>query len=166
MTTIIYDPKTAMMYADSRAYNGTHRPIRSKSKLHRLKDGSIIGISTNCTGGDQLLLDWLAADCPASSKPDFKKDTLIALVVRPSGEIYYITENLAMTGPICAPYYVIGSGAEYAIGAMAVGASAKAAVAAAIENDIWSGGKIMSLPLERPNTDQHKTEVGEAGAAA
>lgn len=73
MTTIIDDPKTAMMSVDSRTYNGLHRPIGSKSKLHRLKGGSLIGISTNCTGGDQMLLNWLAADCPASSKPDLKK---------------------------------------------------------------------------------------------
>lgn len=147
MTTIIYDHATKALYADSRAYNGHRTPIGTKSKLHRLKDGGIIGISTNCVGGDQMLLDWLAADCPSDSKPDFKKDNLIALIVRPSSEVYLITENLSQTGPIEAPYHVIGSGAEYAIGAMAVGASPEQAVVAAIENDQWSGGHVTILHL-------------------
>lgn len=44
-----------------------------------------------------------------------------------------------------AKYLALGSGSEYAMGAMSMGATAEQAVAVAIEHDTGSGGEIMVL---------------------
>jgi hypothetical protein len=48
-----------------------------------------------------------------------------------------------------APYYAIGSGAAYAMGAMASGADAVSAVLAALRHDIGSGGTVHHLARRR-----------------
>lgn len=49
--------------------------------------------------------------------------------------------------PLDAPFHAVGSGAAYAIGAMAQGATAEEAVAIACRFDIYSGGRIRTLRL-------------------
>lgn len=48
MTTIAY--RDGMMAADSRAYAGNASPVGSKTKINRLKEGSLFACSTSKTG--------------------------------------------------------------------------------------------------------------------
>jgi ATP-dependent protease HslVU (ClpYQ) peptidase subunit len=68
------------------------------------------------------------------------------LVITPDLEVFDIDQNNG-TVQIIAPFYAVGSGAAYAIGAMEAGASAEQAVQAAI---VWCptvGGKVVVRKL-------------------
>jgi ATP-dependent protease HslVU (ClpYQ) peptidase subunit len=69
---------------------------------------------------------------------------LALLVVLANGHLYYIDEPLV---PLRyhRKFQAIGSGLEYATGAMAMGADAKEAVRVAIKFDSDSGGRIHTM---------------------
>ena len=46
------------------------------------------------------------------------------------------------------PYFAMGSGRDFALGAMAAGASAEEAVRAAIAHDVYSGGEVVTLRIQ------------------
>lgn len=146
MTTVAY--RDGVLAADSRAYSGDKVPIGTKAKIHRLEDGTIYGISTNNVGGDAVLRRWVEGGCLPADSGDLKPDSFELLVVRPSGEVFYANGNLDLTGPLSAQFWSIGSGNEYALGAMARGADAEDAVRVGCELDPWSDGPITILRLE------------------
>lgn len=74
-------------------------------------------------------------------------DDYHAILVRPNGEVFVVKDCLGLTGPLTAPYFAVGSGDEYALGAMCMGASAIEAVGAAIRFDPHSGGSITVLRI-------------------
>jgi ATP-dependent protease HslVU (ClpYQ) peptidase subunit len=151
MTTIVYDPSAGVMAADSRAYSGDAEPIGFKLKLLRVVDGefdgALLGVSSNIVGvGSQIAL-WLSKDMIADFRPDVMNGSLSVLLVPQSGEVLFMNETLSISGPIEAPFYAIGTGAAYAKGAMAQGASAMQAVEIAKQFDVWSGGDVQMLEL-------------------
>lgn len=143
MTTIAY--RDGVLAADSRAYSGDKTPIGSKTKIHRLADGSLLGVSTRDVGGDAVIRAWVEAGCPAPQSGDLRPSEFDALRIMPTGEVYYACGNLAWTGPLSAEYFAIGSGDQFALGAMAMGATAEEAVQAAIGLDPWSSGPVTIL---------------------
>lgn len=129
------------MAADSRAYGGRgqHSP-GTKRKAHRLDDGTRIGIVSAVLGEPERFLAWYKAGAdPAEWKGD--KPDLRALVVKPSGEVFLYDEGLTPSGPIACDHYAIGSGSDFALGAMAMGADAAQAVRVAAIYDSNSGGE-------------------------
>ena len=66
-----------------------------------------------------------------------------AIIVSPDHEIF-VYEGSRFFVPASAPY-AIGSGADFALSAMACGKSAKEAVEVAIKFDVFSGGNIEEL---------------------
>lgn len=145
MTTIVY--RDGVLAADRRAYSGDRKPVGTKTKIHRADDGTLWGVSTNCVGGDAMLKRWVDAGCPAPSSDDLKPESFELLLVRPNGEVFLANGNLDLTGPLTADYYAAGSGDQYAMGALAMGASAVDAVRIASGLDIWSGGGVDTLTL-------------------
>jgi ATP-dependent protease HslVU (ClpYQ) peptidase subunit len=138
MTTITY--RDGVMAADSRAYSGNKVPIGEKIKLRRLDDGTLIGASTSTCGAAGWVLDWVEAGCPAvAGGTELLPDKFDVIVVRPDGSVFYGSDTPVLTGPLDAPYLAAGSGQEYALGAMAHGATAVEAVRAACLLDVWSG---------------------------
>ncbi|RAK68814.1 peptidase S14 [Phenylobacterium kunshanense] len=146
MTTIAY--RDGVLASDSRAYSGDKTPIGSKQKIHRLADGTLLGVSTASIGGDALVRRWVEAGCPAARNDDLKPDSFTALMVRANGDVFYANNNLEWTGPLDVPFIAAGSGEHYALGAMAMGASAERAVEVACELDVWSAHPIRTLRLE------------------
>lgn len=154
MTTIAY--RDGVMVADSRGYAGTAAPIGIKRKIHRLENGTLIGISCSVSGGSQEVLDWLMGG-QVGEISEKTKARFTALVVHPGGEVEMFIDNDHSTGPLTAGYYAIGTGAEYAMGAMAAGCEAHDAVLIAISLDIWSA---RPLYMATKDIDPARVEEG------
>lgn len=69
------------------------------------------------------------------------------LIVHKSGQVF-LQEGYNAPYPVDGPFFAVGSGAEIAIGAMAMGASAEQAVKIAAMYDTQTGGKVTVLSLE------------------
>lgn len=111
-------------------------------KVQRLDDGRIVG-----TCGDTALAAKLVAWLNGQGdKPEGKaEDDFAALVLRTDGVIEYISGHCIST--IVPPPVAVGSGMDFAIGAMEAGASPQEAVEIACKRDPGSGGKITVCKL-------------------
>ena len=143
MSTIAY--KAGVLAADTLAYGGKYlSPPGLKHKIRRLKDGTRIGVCTSIVGTSERFMSWVEAGAdPAAwlgEKPDLQ-----ALMIRPNGDAFLATDGLYFSGPIEMTAWAIGSGSDFAIGAMAMGASAAEAVQIAAQFDRHSGGRIEPL---------------------
>lgn len=147
MTTIVF--RAGMMCSDSRAYSGSKEPMGAKNKIHQLPNGDLVGISSTCVGLPEALRDWLKAGADIDNTPEHHQDAGFSIlhVEAKTGAIYRYENGYYASGPLFADYYAIGSGAEFAMGAMAAGCDAIAAVTVAIMLDVWSGGSIQMLKL-------------------
>lgn len=140
MTVIAY--RNGIMAADSRAFTGGRTPIGQKMKIRRLSNATLVGASSSIPGGGEAAIKWFAGGRKAED-PLPEKFTLLA--VNRDGDAFYATDSRFVSGPIKAPYFAIGSGEEFALGAFATGASAKDAVRIAIQHDVWSDFPIQVL---------------------
>jgi ATP-dependent protease HslVU (ClpYQ) peptidase subunit len=146
MTVIVY--RDGVMAADTRAWSGDSVPVGWKKKIRRLEDGRLVGCSCPEVGVPNAFLDWIAAGAPEDAKPKIDdNEGLSGLVVDAQGQGWLYTANMQCSGPIHAPYFAIGSGEKYALGALAMGATAEEAVQAACDLDVFS-----DLPL---HTERH-----------
>lgn len=112
-------------------------------KVQRLEDGRIVG-----TCGDTALaaklVDWLNGQ---GDKPEGKaEDDFAALVLRADGVIEYISGHCIPT--IVPPPVAVGSGMDFAIGAMEAGKTPFDAVLIAARRDPGTGGKVTVLYLD------------------
>lgn len=92
------------------------------------------------TDGDATLFHKVWAD-----KPDFAEDFSVLLVNR-RGTVFYGGDTPPVI--VARPFEAIGTGAQFAIGAMAYGAGAKRAVKIATCLDAFTGGDVISLSLK------------------
>lgn len=122
------------------------------TKVFRGPDGSLLaaaGTSYAC----ELL--GKAHECGEKVPSEALKDASVsALVAKPDGRLYHITD----TDPaleIHREWFAQGSGADYALGAMAVGATAEEAVAAAIACSNTCGGPITAMRLPDAGGGDH-----------
>lgn len=110
--------------------------------------GSLFGIA-GVTTKAMKVVDWLAAGCPDGAKPD--TDDEFAILQLTHDGIWFWDSALR---PIKfgTPYAAIGSGADFALGAMLAGKSPKQAVEIACKLDEGSGPPIVSakLPRQKP----------------
>lgn len=160
MTTIVY--RDGQMAADTRAYSGNRTPIGFKTKIHRLKDGGLLGVFSAQPGIAEFFRDWINDGENSNEIPDSVDVNLSALRVKPNGEVFFYSDGIYPSGPIMADWYAIGSGDQYAIGALSCGATADAAVMVAGQHDVWTGGQvqIMNLAEEAPE-DSLQVEEAE-----
>ncbi len=114
-------------------------------KIFRLEDGSLVGFAGDLAEGMKLV-DWLNDGADIETKPGLQN--VNGLVVRPSGRITLYESGVAIH-PRGSKYIAIGTGQAAAMGAMYSGASAIAAVRAAIEHDDCSRGPVISMRLKR-----------------
>lgn len=130
MTTVAWDGQ--MMAADRQlTLGGTALPLK---KIFRYDNGLV-----GCCGSVQesmLFLEWYRNGRDPERKPKLDEG-FSAMVV--SDGLCKRFENLLMPYLIDMPFWAAGSGADYALGAMAAGKSAKEAVEIAIRFDTGSG---------------------------
>lgn len=135
--------------ADTRAFSGSPRFIGHKSKIFQLKDGTTIGTSTNQPGFAEKFAEWFAdgADSNPAEIPIVGEGGFEALVVTAEGDVLFFNDGFYPSGPLDAEFFAIGSGAEYALGAMERGATAEEAVVVAAKYDAWTDAPVMAVSV-------------------
>jgi ATP-dependent protease HslVU (ClpYQ) peptidase subunit len=142
VTTIATDGKS--IAADGQSTAGEMVTSRETTKLTRLPDGSIVG------GCGELSPMRRAINCLHSpdAHPDDLTGDFTLLRLFPDGRIVTY-EGCLFAFELPAPV-TIGSGREFAMGAMLAGKGPKEAVEIAIERDIYSGGDVLVMEPTRP----------------
>lgn len=141
MTTVVYDTRTREMVSDTQM--GWHKA--EADKIYRLSDGSLVGVA-GILSDILLALDYLDSEEDADvAKPDISPENHL-MQVDPDGNIFVYTHVLRAV-PVSAEYFAIGSGSEYAMGAMAQGATAEEAVAIAHKFDPNTGPQTVRVEL-------------------
>lgn len=146
MTTVAY--KDGLMAADRQL----GRDKKVVTKIFRLSpdapDGyqnALVGLAATDYPVALQTIDWLNG---LTERPDLMGiEQLEMLIVTEGGGIQLSWKEL-LPVDIENPYYAIGSGGEYALGALAMGASADEAVATAHKFDSGTGDKQTHLWLK------------------
>lgn len=138
ITTIAY--RAGVIAADTQMIQGTSI-IGHVTKIVRRDDGALCG-----GAGDlawvQAFHRWFLDGCDGDP-PRFDDDCSKGLIIRRRKPIEIFESCGAFE--FRPAFVAIGSGKEFALGAMQVGASAKQAVKAAMAFDPGSGGTVMAL---------------------
>lgn len=149
MTTICY--RDGVMAADSRAYSGDKVPIGTKQKIHVMPNGALLASSSTLVGMPEAFTEWVRrtivnkeAVRAASTDENFGVQSIL---VWPDGEVFYWCDGRHWAGPVKAEFFALGSGDQYAYGAMKAGASAEKAVRIACECDTWSSEPVQVVTL-------------------
>lgn len=133
MTVIAWDGRS--LVADRQATTGTHgMPV---TKLWPLPDGT--GAIACCGQLDSALVlrQWYLDDADPAKYPSFQSKNdeaeCVLIVARDDGTcVFYQRHPVAI--PVEGGYWAWGCGREFAVGALAVGATAQEAVSVAIKH--------------------------------
>jgi ATP-dependent protease HslVU (ClpYQ) peptidase subunit len=155
MTTIATDGKS--MASDGRTTGGNTVINDAAVKIHTLPDGSLIGAAGASDRWPEAVAELSrsieAGDLPAEMRGDYE---LLRLL--PNGKAIAYAERLR-PHPVSLPAS-IGSGSDFALGAMAAGADLKAAIKIAAKLDPHTGGRTRIVSLRhrerRPSRRSHK----------
>jgi ATP-dependent protease HslVU (ClpYQ) peptidase subunit len=156
VTTIAY--RDGFMAADSKCTAGDAHITRI-NKVYRLTSGGLLGVCGDADVRDMVaLLDKVrsAKSLPSRKALAETKTDFGGILVLRNGDIFDIEvghyedakEWNAGAIEIKDGFYAVGSGARFALGAMAVGASAYNAVLAACKFDTASGGPVRAVALK------------------
>lgn len=142
MSVIAWDGKSIV--ADKRA---TCCGMQSTgTKAFRLSDGKI-GAFTGDLAHGLILVEWYNNGRDEKSWPEFQKadDYTIFIVADSDGAVFYEKQPVALK---CEDaFHAWGSGRDYAMAAMFVGANAKKAVEVACHYDVYCGNGIDEFSL-------------------
>lgn len=118
--------------------SGAH--LYDTTKLHRFGPHAwgLCGNALDVERFREWLNSAMEGDCPLS------EDSTVLFAMDDGTLVLFEAQE---TLRIETPYYAIGSGHKYAMGAMAAGASAKRAVKAAKRHDCATGGKVRTLRI-------------------
>lgn len=139
MTTIAY--RDGVLAADTLVSTNSGWRDGSMSKV--VRRGRLLAAACGNTGCMQVFLDWVRAGCRA--EPPRMDENTEGAIFMPDGLIIVFEQPGAT--PIRTPFYAMGSGARFAIGAMEAGAGAVEAVAIACRRDTASGGRVQKLQV-------------------
>ncbi len=144
MTTIAWDGRT--LAADSRS--ASNDVVMSDRHTKVVRVGNVLAAATGTAARCREFLAWVGAgmpgDPPANPHPADKDWSYWGLVIAPHGAWVFQEPGIV---PVTSPYYAMGTGRDFALGAMAVGASATEAVRAAMRHDTCSGGDVTVLSV-------------------
>jgi hypothetical protein len=150
MSTVSY--KDGIMAADTAAYRGHgSAPMGEKWKVKRLKDGSLLGITSAVVGLPDSFFrlmyggGWEVVHLDLPQSYDLE-----AILVTPEGEVFHYNNGPSFTGPLEAEHFAIGSGYKPAMVAMDLGKSAVEAIFIACNYDEHSALPVRSLLLKQP----------------
>ncbi|WP_395406324.1 hypothetical protein ACHMW6_06530 [Pseudoduganella sp. UC29_106] len=137
MTTIVCDRKS--MAADKRI-SGDGVTFKT-AKIHRVR-GALIGF---CGNPEQALqfIEWRRNP---GAKPTFAEPSFEAIELTADGQLLWWGSEM-MAIPIHDKFYAIGTGAAFALGAMAMGASPKSAIQIAARYDSATGADVQTMTL-------------------
>lgn len=155
MTVIAWDGKT--LAADKQStFCGLPR---TTTKIHRAKDGSLMG-ATGTTAVCVALRNWYDAGAVKVDFPDKDKEATL-LVVKPDGTLLLWDSN-ATPIRIEDKFHAIGSGRDFALAALHLGHTAREAVEVACKYDVYCGKGIETLELGVGSADNAQALLYEA----
>lgn len=144
MTTIAYDGKT--IAADGLSVSGTER--RSSAARKVISAHGRIYAFTGLFALFPILVEWHAAGADPSETPEVRDEGGWTLIVIESvGPVKMYTRSVPYPEAIDADKFAVGSGQDYALGALHAGLSAKDAVEIAAKIDTNTGGEIIVLDI-------------------
>lgn len=138
MTTVVF--RDGVLASDSRVTVNDMVSTDKQTKVHRLRDGRLYGWAGSVEDAERLRISLRKGEAPP------RLDNISALLIDGDGVIHLYEGNIWIEQK-GEPYYAVGSGAPYALGAMDAGADAIAAAKIAIKRDVNSGGKVRSVKL-------------------
>jgi hypothetical protein len=143
MTTIATDGKS--MAADGRGC--IHDTIAGDrgQKIYRLKDNSLFSLS-GATYAADLFVEWLDEGADPSKFPE-NMGEYGAIHLLTDGEAHYYNQDSKRAWRLVDCPFAVGSGREFAMGAMMAGASPAQAVRIAATRDPFTGGIVTSYTL-------------------
>ncbi len=144
MTTIAWDSK--ILAADKRVCWGT-TPCETV-KIFRRADGALYGASGEKKNTTRFLR-WCADGCNEDVKPTL--DESFSGILIENGQCFQFDKDL-IKYHINKPFWAIGSGTDYALGAMAAGKDAIQAVEIAITLDVHSGNGVDWLYFDKSHS--------------
>ena len=116
-----------------------------------------VGWVTGAGFYDQLaeIATWIAEGSKPEQKPALPDDCSSTIVmVDRQGGCFWLTWPYLRPVPVQEPFFAVGSGAEYALGAMAQGASAKEAVLIASRFDPATGNGVDVVRVLQPKKEK------------
>jgi ATP-dependent protease HslVU (ClpYQ) peptidase subunit len=127
-------------------------------KIHRLSNGDLFALAGTPNKEDALIA-YLEGETDELPRWDGGDDYTDAILVTLSGGLFHY-EGQGDFMPWQGTYAAFGSGADYAYGALALGASAEEAVRVAISLDVNSGAPIQVEKPEHiePPSEEDKEE--------
>lgn len=141
MTTIAY--KDGLLASDSRRTRGNHIVPGTLAKIARV--GACLCGGAGYTTHLLKVFEALGAD---EDMPEWGDGESEAILVEADGSVWTY-EGDGVWIPFDGEFIAIGSGSEYAYGAMAAGADAREAVKIAKRFDSMSGGPVRVLRLRK-----------------
>lgn len=165
MTTIAFDGKT--LAADKQTTQGSCRLTLEAEKIFQVAQADpwfVMGQRVAAFGvagtlqGSHYVREAMLSATGLDVKTTFPKGVVVTwLAVTEDGNVYvggqYEDDDVAWLTKVTAPI-AIGSGCEYALGAMAAGVTAVGAVEIAARFDVNTGGEIQVIhPGKSPITD-------------
>lgn len=149
MTTIAY--RDGILAADSASWDANGIYFGRTRKIHRLVDGSLLA-GAGCDSMVQRVANWLNDFCEFPDvDPEKEMDRFQGLLIEPGRRVFYMDQSLEQSELVDIPFVAIGSGHELALGAMAMGATAREAVMIACQFDAHSRGPVdvEEMPLKK-----------------
>jgi len=169
MTCVAY--RDGVMASDSRCSDEYDMHLTNCRKIFRLKNGALLG-----SAGDdddrtirELLSKASPRKMPTREQLAATKTTYSAIMVFPKGQVYVVSVGVreydhdsvwdGSVSAITDPFVAVGSGQQYAYGAMEHGASAQEAVRTACKRDLHC-----ALPLQWESVDGRSRSVPDVKA--
>lgn len=138
MSVVVWDGKT--MAADKRACVG--ELAVQVAKAWRVRDGVVLAV-TGDAGPGQMLVDWWVSGADPAKWPAVQAtDNWTRLIVWEPGQRPYSYEQHPAKLHFEHPFMAWGSGRDYALGALAMGATARQAVEIASRFNIYCGNGV------------------------
>lgn len=142
MTTIAWSAKTNTLAADSRIVGGALMFDAEKTSV--LEDGTVLACYGTYQDSMELVQWWNDGADPASWPPRQRCDPPVAglVVITNKGKCMWFEGGPVPMRSEGSKFLAWGSGADFAMGAMAMGATPEQAVAIAARFNNETGGKI------------------------
>ena len=157
MTTVAWDGHTL---AADRQMGGW----MNVSKIFKLKDGRHIAGCGPTFDAICEIVRWMGAGSDPSKKPDIPTDDAPdLLIVDAKGAVTWVTWPYTTGMKISEQFIAIGSGREYALGAMATGANARRAIEVACRFDKQAGQGIDAVRVVKPTITPPRRKPARKG---
>lgn len=159
MTTIVF--RDNILAGDTRAFSGSPQPMGKKQKIFKVAGGSCFGVSTSHPGLGEEIRNWYEECKHFDHQPQLNGRSFEMLEIDTDGNVFFYNDSFNPSGPLIADYFAIGSGSEYALGALSMGASAVEAVTVASQHDIWTNDFIQNMNVLAVDTEAEQETSNE-----